>query len=106
MLGLAISALARRVLPDRAAAITLVCSLRTDLRYCRDQNSFYRLPEVETFAKWGDQAPRRFLYAVKASRFLTHMKKLKNTEEPIARFFDRVKHLGSHLAPVLYQLPP
>jgi uncharacterized protein YecE (DUF72 family) len=69
-------------------------------------NSFYRLPEVGTFAKWRDQAPRRFLYAVKASRFLTHMKKLKNPEEPIARFFDRVKHLGSHLAPVLYQLPP
>ena len=56
-------------------------------------NSFYRLPEAETFAKWRDQAPRRFLYAVKASRFLTHMKKLKDPEEPIARFFDRAKHL-------------
>ena len=69
-------------------------------------NSFYRLPEVGTFAKWRDQAPRRFLYAVKASRFLTHMKKLKDPEEPIARFFNRTKHLGSHLGPVLYQLPP
>ena len=69
-------------------------------------NSFYRLPEAGTFAKWRDQAPRRFLYAVKASRFLTHMKKLKDPEEPIARFFDRAKHLGSHLGPVLYQLPP
>jgi uncharacterized protein YecE (DUF72 family) len=69
-------------------------------------NSFYRLPEAGTFAKWRDQAPRRFLYAVKASRFLTHMKKLKDPEEPIARFFDCAKHLGSHLGPVLYQLPP
>ena len=69
-------------------------------------NSFYWLPKVGTFAKWRDQAPRRFLYAVKASRFLTHMKKLKDPEEPIARFFNRTKHLGSHLGPVLYQLPP
>ena len=69
-------------------------------------NSFYRLPEAGTFSKWSDQAPRRFLYAVKASRFLTHMKKLKDPEDPIARFFDRAKHLGSHLGPVLYQLPP
>ena len=69
-------------------------------------NSFYRLPEAGTFAKWHDQAPRQFLYAIKASRFLTHMKKLKDPEEPIACFFDRAKHLGSHLGPVLYQLPP
>jgi uncharacterized protein YecE (DUF72 family) len=69
-------------------------------------NSFYRLPEEVTFSKWSDQAPRRFLYAVKASRFLTHMKKLKDPEDPLARFFDRAKHLGPHLGPVLYQLPP
>jgi uncharacterized protein YecE (DUF72 family) len=69
-------------------------------------NSFYRLPEATTFGKWREQAPSRFLYAVKASRFLTHMKKLKDPEEPIARFFDRAHHLGRHLGPILYQLPP
>ena len=69
-------------------------------------NSFYRLPEAETFAKWREQAPRGFLYAVKASRFLTHMKKLKDPEEPLTRFFDRAQHLGAALGPVLYQLPP
>ena len=69
-------------------------------------NSFYRLPAAETFAKWREQAPRRFLYAVKASRFLTHMKKLKDPEEPLFRFFDNAKQLGQHLGPVLYQLPP
>ena len=52
------------------------------------------------------RAPRGFLYAVKASRFLTHMKKLKDPDEPIARFFDRARHLGRHLGPILYQLPP
>jgi uncharacterized protein YecE (DUF72 family) len=69
-------------------------------------NSFYRLPPPETFAKWRAQAPPHFLYAVKASRFLTHMKKLKDPEEPLARFFDSAKELGPHLGPVLYQLPP
>ena len=69
-------------------------------------NSFYRLPEAETFARWREQAPRRFLYAVKASRFLTHMKKLKDPAEPLALFFDRARHLRHTLGPVLYQLPP
>lgn len=69
-------------------------------------NTFYRLPPPETFAKWREQAPRRFLYAVKASRFLTHMKKLKDPEEPLRRFFESATQLGRHLGPVLYQLPP
>ena len=69
-------------------------------------NSFYRLPEAETFARWGQRAPARFLFAVKASRFLTHMKKLKEPEEPVERLFTRMRHLGTHLGPVLYQLPP
>jgi uncharacterized protein YecE (DUF72 family) len=68
-------------------------------------NSFYRLPEAQTFERWRDQAPAHFLYAVKASRFLTHMKKLKDPEEPLARFFDNARQLGRHLGPILYQLP-
>jgi uncharacterized protein YecE (DUF72 family) len=69
-------------------------------------NSFYRLPEASTFASWAKRAPVRFLFAVKASRFLTHMKKLKDPEEPIDRLFGRMRALGRHLGPVLYQLPP
>jgi uncharacterized protein YecE (DUF72 family) len=69
-------------------------------------NSFYRLPPPETFARWREQAPARFLYAVKASRFLTHMKKLKDPEDPLDRFFEGAKELRTHLGPVLYQLPP
>ena len=69
-------------------------------------NTFYRLPEAETFARWRERAPMRFLFAVKASRFLTHMKKLKDPEEPIDRLFTRMRALGRHLGPVLYQLPP
>ena len=69
-------------------------------------NSFYRLPEAATVARWAGRAPKRFLFAVKASRFLTHMKKLKEPEEPLTRLFERMQPLGRHLGPVLYQLPP
>ena len=69
-------------------------------------NSFYRLPSPETFARWREQAPKQFLFAVKSSRFLTHMKKLKDPEDPLRRFFESAKQLRSHLGPVLYQLPP
>jgi uncharacterized protein YecE (DUF72 family) len=69
-------------------------------------DSFYRLPEASTFADWAARAPADFLFAVKASRFLTHMKKLKDPEEPIERFFSRARAMRRRLGPVLYQLPP
>ena len=69
-------------------------------------NTFYRLPEADVFDTWREQAPPDFLYAVKASRFLTHQKKLKDPAEPLERLFVRARHLGAHLGPVLYQLPP
>jgi uncharacterized protein YecE (DUF72 family) len=69
-------------------------------------NTFYRLPEGPTFAAWRRRAPRGFVYAVKASRFLTHMKKLKDPDEPIHRFFTRARQLRETFGPILYQLPP
>ena len=69
-------------------------------------NSFYRLPTTETFDKWRDQAPLGFTYAVKANRYLTQAKKLKDCAEPIARMMAPVWHLGQTLGPILYQLPP
>ena len=69
-------------------------------------NTFYRLPEPETFAEWRRRVPPGFLYAVKASRYLTHMKKLNQPREPIQRLFLRAKALGRAFGPVLYQLPP
>lgn len=69
-------------------------------------NSFYRLPPKETFESWAKQAPEGFTFAVKASRFLTHMKKLKDPEEPLERILGNARGLGEKLGPVLYQLPP
>lgn len=69
-------------------------------------NSFYRLPDATTFAGWRRRVPRHFLFAVKASRYLTHLKKLKDPDDPVALFFSRAEKLGPALGPVLYQLPP
>jgi uncharacterized protein YecE (DUF72 family) len=68
--------------------------------------TFYRLPEGSTFAAWRREAPAGFLMAVKASRFLTHMKKLRDAEEPLDRLLSRAAELGPRLGPLLYQLPP
>jgi uncharacterized protein YecE (DUF72 family) len=68
--------------------------------------SFYHLPKPETFEKWRDQAPPGFTYAVKAPRFITHMKKLKDCAEPVEEFIGRARKLGNTIGPILYQLPP
>lgn len=68
--------------------------------------SFYRLPSEEAFDAWREQAPAGFLYAVKANRYLTHVKRLKEAAEPLGRFLARARRLGPHLGPVLWQLPP
>jgi uncharacterized protein YecE (DUF72 family) len=69
-------------------------------------SSFYRLPKPETFRKWRDQAPPGFRYAVKANRFLTQAKKLKDCAEPLQRMMAPFRVLGDRLGPILYQLPP
>jgi uncharacterized protein YecE (DUF72 family) len=69
-------------------------------------NAFYRLPEKTTFEAWRDRTPADYRWAVKASRFLTHMKRLRDPEEPVARLMERVAGLGDRLDVVLLQLPP
>jgi uncharacterized protein YecE (DUF72 family) len=69
-------------------------------------NSFYRLPLETALAEWRDSTPARFRFAMKGSRFLTHMKKLKDPEPGVEKFFARADLLGSKLGPVIFQLPP
>lgn len=69
-------------------------------------NTFYRLPTAKTFKAWGAKAPDRFIYAVKANRYLTHLKKLKEAKAPLKKLLDRARLLEEHLGPILYQLPP
>jgi len=68
--------------------------------------SFYRLPEREQFEEWQQEVPKDFVFAVKASQYLTHQKKLKNPNEPLARIIEHARGLGKKLGPILYQLPP
>ncbi len=68
--------------------------------------SFYRLPTVENVAAWRDATPDDFQFAVKASRYITHMKKLKEPEKTLPPLLDCVEGLGNKLGPVLFQLPP
>ena len=69
-------------------------------------NTFYHLPAAKTFNAWNRQAPQGFIFAVKANRFITHMKKLKDPKQPVGLFLRRARRLGHHLGPVLFQLPP
>lgn len=69
-------------------------------------SSFYRLPTAAMFRAWREVAPRGFVFAVKASRFLTHIKRLRDPAAPLRLFLTRVRALGPTLGPVLFQLPP
>ncbi|MGH9093742.1 MAG: DUF72 domain-containing protein [Acidimicrobiales bacterium] len=69
-------------------------------------NSFYRLPETSSFARWADAVPADFVMAVKASRYLSHVRRLRDPEEPVGRLLERAGELGVKLGPILLQLPP
>jgi uncharacterized protein YecE (DUF72 family) len=69
-------------------------------------NSFYRLPAAKTFDTWRESSPRDFCFAVKASRFITHMKKLKEPKRSSEKFFLVAERLEEKLGPILFQLPP
>jgi len=69
-------------------------------------NSFYRLPNVSTFECWRESTPANFLFAVKASRFITHNKKLNDPQNALENFLPRAEALGEKLGPILFQLPP
>lgn len=68
-------------------------------------SAFYRLPSIAAYQGWRAQVSSRFCFAVKASRFLTHMKKLADPRDPIRRMLTRARRLGPTLGPVLFQLP-
>jgi len=80
--------------------------------YCQFFNTvelnitFYRLPKKDTFKRWYERTPNNFTFAVKGSRFITHIKKLYNCKEPLELFFSYVQELRERLGVILWQLPP
>lgn len=69
-------------------------------------NTFYQLPSCDTLTRWRDCVAEDFLFTVKASRYITHMKKLKDPGKIVPHFVERIRVLGGRLGPVLFQLPP
>jgi uncharacterized protein YecE (DUF72 family) len=69
-------------------------------------NTFYRLPAGSTIEQWLAETPQHFLFACKGSRFITHIKKLKDPEQSVKRFFEAITVLDRKLGPILFQLPP
>jgi uncharacterized protein YecE (DUF72 family) len=68
--------------------------------------SFYRMPSEKAFRSWKATAPEGFCFAVKGHRYVTHLKKLRDVNEHLERFFERVRLLEEALGPILFQLPP
>jgi uncharacterized protein YecE (DUF72 family) len=68
--------------------------------------TFYRLPPPDGVRRWRDSTPDDFCFAAKGSRYLTHMKKLKDPEAGLEKYLDRIEPLGKKLGPILFQLPP
>lgn len=92
--------------PECFAAADRLAFYARHLDTVKINNTFYRLPERETFESWRDTVPAGFVFDCKASRYVRHMKKLKNAPASAARFFDAMGVLGDRLGPMLFQLPP
>lgn len=69
-------------------------------------SAFYRLPGAGIFERWAAATPTDFVFSVKASRYLTHVRRLKEPSAPVQRLMERASRLGSKLGPILLQLPP
>ena len=69
-------------------------------------NTFYNLPSASVFKHWGERAPEDFVFALKMSRFFTHLKRLRDPQAPVDLFLERAVELGRKRGPTLLQLPP
>lgn len=84
--------------PEKLPAKEYMNHYLKSFRSVEINNSFYKLPSEETFTNWKKSVPEEFLFAVKASRFITHMKKLKDPQQSIARFMHAVDFLEEKFA--------
>jgi uncharacterized protein YecE (DUF72 family) len=95
-----------RVYPRGLAQRSWLHHLSRRLSTIEINASFYRLPSPETYERWSEQVPPGFLFAVKMSRFLTHLRRFRDPVEPLRRFWNGATRLGPTLGPVLFQQPP
>lgn len=95
-----------RYYPEGMKSSQMLAHYLRDFDTVELNNTFYQLPNESTFDAWRDNTPRDFLYAVKGSRFITHMIKLKDAQRGLTNFMPRAERLGTKLGPILWQLPP
>lgn len=95
-----------RFYPDKLAKADWLEFYATHFTTVELNSSFYRLPSEDAFTTWRDSSPGNFIFAVKVSRFITHIKRLKNNGDAVGKFISRARILGEKLGPLLYQLPP
>lgn len=92
--------------PEHTAAAEMLPYYCRHFKTVEINNSFYRLPSAKTLADWRKTVPASFRFSVKASRYITHMKKLKDFQGPLETFLERIGVLQDRLGPILFQLPP
>jgi uncharacterized protein YecE (DUF72 family) len=92
--------------PERMPMSGWLAHYATVFPTVENNGTFYRLPASDTFASWRGRTPAGFLMAVKASRYLTHIRRLREPAEPVGRLLGAAAALGDRLGPVLLQLPP
>lgn len=92
--------------PEALPAAQMLRYYATRLGTVEINNTFYRMPNRDTVAAWRDEVPDSFCFAIKASRRITHQKKLIDVSEDVAHLFGVVDVLGQKLGPVLFQTPP
>jgi uncharacterized protein YecE (DUF72 family) len=92
--------------PDRLRPREELAWYAAHFRTVELNNPFYRLPSKESFVRWRDQTPEGFCFAVKVSRFISHLKRLRDPAEHVALFLEHAGSLGPKLGPLLVQLPP
>ena len=95
-----------RFYPEKFPASKMLPFYAEHFKTVELNNSFYHLPSAKSFETWRETTPDKFVFAVKGSRFITHMKKLKDPKLATERFFAPAEQLAAKLAPVLFQLPP
>jgi uncharacterized protein YecE (DUF72 family) len=91
--------------PPRLAATLQLAFYAQHFSTVEINYSYYQLPPRSTFELWKRKSPSGFVFAAKASRYLTHMKKLKDPQEPLARLIEHAAGLGRKLGPLLFQFP-
>lgn len=95
-----------RFYPDDLASSGWLGYYAREFNSVEINSSFYRLPTASTLQHWQDATPADFVFTAKASRYITHMKKLKGSRQTLPPFLERITLLGDRLGPILFQLPP